>query len=345
MRRAFPIQVLLIVLAVLVAACGDDTADTPVPIPTNASATTSTSFAAATTTVAHTTTSTWPELPDIDVGPIPALPTATLTEDFGGPSPIATACIEIDVTEDTGDPAEMSEALSNALGFMGIEVVDADCDLEMRVELDGGRYSAHYTVFGTCYTGWNLFGEFTASAVGLEWTWEIDENTSPPMTITHCPGDGPVPAGAWARSFTETLGDLFGSLGRVAGGWAYTFDMVLGVEVVDESIYEILIAALYEGAPEDRCRAVTITLDVALQAAAAADGDPDSPGIDSLAPYLVDTYLELAEADFDGYMSGVAGTWNCYDQLPIALEIVLAGEGVAFYFPEEWAEWWLAREE
>lgn len=325
---------ILLVIA-LVAACGGETATT-------------TSMG---TTTPETTTTTKAPFPEIDVGTIPAMPAAALSEDYGGPLPIQTACVDTQVTSGVAEPGEIRDSLAVTLEFMSIDVVDSGCDLTFDIDLDGHRYSAQYEVVGQCYGGARLEGRIVASAAGQQWQWDVDVDREPPNQILECEGNaappgGPIHPDYWQQQLADPLIALFGPLGQVAFAAAETGQIDLDDQLPDTVIYEILTAALHSDDPNDRCRAAvvvnTLVRDVHdVEAAAGNDTPwPQDPRLLALAPHLIDTYIELTEIDYPELDSQPG---DCEYSLVDALERMTGA------YPGDsariWAEWWLERGE
>ena len=141
--------------------------------------------------------------------------------------------------------------------------------------------------------------------------------------------------------------DLFGPLGEVAVAFGRTLDIELEDQLPDNAIYEILTAALHAEDPHDRCRTVVIVQNVSFQVmdlefvSLSESHNPTDPGLLALVPHLIDIYVELAEADYDTYVTGESGTWDCHGDLDFALWVLTGAD--PGNQPEAWAEWWLAQ--
>jgi hypothetical protein len=322
----------LLLVVALVAACGGNTA-------------------AATSTVSttqETTTTTAEPFPEIEVGTIPAMPEAVLSEEYGGPLTIETACINTDVTSGVAEPDEIRDSLTMALGFAGIDVVDSGCDLTFDIQLDGHRQSARYEVVGLCYGGAVLEGRIVVSAAGQTWQWDVDVDEGPPSQILECEGDAAPPGGPinpyyWQQQLVDPLAALLGPLGEVAFAAAATAQVDLHGELPDAAIYEILTAALHSENPEYRCRAVAVVNTLVQDVRDVESGDspwPQDPRLLALAPHLIDTYIELTEIDYPG-LDGQGG--SCEYLLVDALERMTGA--YPGHTARIWAEWWLERGE
>jgi hypothetical protein len=338
----------LILLALLVGACSDN------------SALIATTTMPPETTAETTTTVPLPQL----AGPVPQIPAASLTEDYGGPLPIETACITLEIDDDIGDQAMVAADLTAAFSFIGIEVVDADCDLSLTVDMSGRRWSTDYENVGECFTGWEASGDIVASAGGDEWDWSWGVAFPAPEAVDACVGDetppgGPVPAVAWVPDVLDVLGDLFGSPGRVSARLNMPYLPASGNEMrrlqPDAVTYDVLTAALYRDDPEDICRAADLIAQLAEDLRSGdyePSGDDEEPSGDdeappdedagplpagpelfALIPHLID---RLATSEVEG--------WDCgYSYLQYDIEAALRiitdedpGGGA-----RGWAESWL----
>jgi len=335
--------------ALLVAACGGNGAIAPT---TSVPPETTTTTVPATSTTVMATTTTVP-MPEIETGPMPELPPASLTEDYGGPLTIETVCIDLEVSPvGIGAPESVRADLAQTFASMGVEVVDADCDLSLGVDLSAHRYSAEYENVGECFTGYDGGGDIVASAAGEQWDWGfgVAKPTSE-FIIGDCDGDqappgGPVPASAWVPDFIDVFGDLFGPQGRVAAylGLPEPLNVDVAPILQPEGVtYDALTAALYSDSPKETCRAARLIRELAEEFRSgggwvppsddAADDDDEAvsagPELLALVPYLID---RLIAAETEG--------WNCpHRDIEWALEVITDEDpdGGA----RGWAEWWL----
>lgn len=334
-RRLSPLVGLLL-LTLGVAGCGSESGDQVTPIA-------STISQAPTTTTTTTPAATTTTIPEFQVDPPSGLPPASLTEAFGGPVVIETACIDLDIAPRVIDPEELRLTLIDAFRFMGIGFVETDCDVRLSVSLQGGRYSARYGGgLEECFTGYTVEGDVAASASGFDEQWPVDVDYEPPLTISNCGGDyeppgGPVPRYQVYGPIGEAFEALVGPIGRIAipfGSASFrVFDFV--GDPSDQVVLDALASGLYMDDPVDRCRVIEII-----------EGWDEPSGAEfersdlmQLVPHLIATYLDLVEIDYDTYLSGDDGLWNCDGQTEstlwrITLEDDLEG-------PAEWATWWL----
>ncbi len=333
--RLCPLAALLLALGSL-AGCGSD-ADTIVSIPPTVTSSSTTSTSATTTTTATSTTST---LPEIEVEAPPEFPTAGLTEAYGGPLPIESVCLNLDVAPRVIDSELLRSALRDSFRFMGIEVVNADCDLDVDISLQGGRYSDNYAGLGECFTGYTIEGVIAASAAGQELSLPIDIDRETPFTISGCRGDeeppgGPVPRVKVDRAVAEALEALLGPIARLAipfgsqGPRTFSF----AGDSSDLTVVDLLVSALYMDDPQDRCRVVEV-------AGGWEESSPgEAPDLMPLVPHLIATYLDMVEIDYDTYLSGESGLWDCDGNIEFALFGITRQDDL--WGPAEWATWWM----
>jgi len=292
-----------------------------------------------TTTTSTSTTTTTTMIPDMQVDPPPDLPTASLTDAYGGPLPIETACLNLDIAPTVMDSAQFRLVLTEAFRFMGVEVVESDCDLEVDVAFQGGRYSAEYIGLGECFTGYTIEGAATATAFGQGLTSLVDVDYEPPLTISTCggyskPPGGFVPPYKIYAAMGESLEALLGPIARIAipfGSDFLSFFEFVG-DPSDLTVVDLLASALYMDDPQDRCRVVEVAYNWDTPGA-------EEPDMMPLVPHLLATYLELVEIDQDTYLSGEPGLWNCDGDIEEALWRITLQEDPEG--PAEWVTWWL----
>ncbi len=312
-----------------VAACGDGDAPTATPAPTAAPATT----AATSTTI--TTTTTLPLIPEIAVDPV-AMPTAVLTDEFGG-GIVETWC-EIEYVEMADGTIVLDPVQTGIFRFLGIEHDRSDCDLALDDLLLAERYSAQYSGVGECFTGYRVQGDVVARTAAGEWRWPIDIDHEPPTIIHGCDGDeeppgGPVPFGVRVRPFHDPLVEMFGPLGGVAWAFGGTHFLDVGDEPPDPVVYEALAAGLQAESPFTRCDTAEAVEGLAYRMLDFEDLPDWDAGLQTLVPYLIDTVVDL----------GTSGEGDdlCDLQLNNTLTFLT---GRDLWGAREWAEWWVGRE-
>lgn len=294
-----------------------------------------------TTTTSTSTTSTTTTIPEIQVEPLPEMPTASLTDAYGGPLPIETACLNLDIAPTVMDSAQLEMALIETFRFMGIEVVEDDCDLEVDVAFQGGRYSAEYMGLGECFTGYTIEGAASVTAFGEGLASPVDVDHEPPLSISTCSGyakppGGFVPLFKIYAAVGEPLEALLGPIARIAipfGSDYLNFFEFVG-DPSDLTVVDLLASALYMDDPLDRCRVVEVAHNWDW-----VGGEAEEPDLMPLVPHLLATYLELVEIDHDTYLSRDSGLWNCDGEIEDALRRITRQEDLRG--PAEWVAWWL----
>ncbi|MCJ7726895.1 MAG: hypothetical protein MUP76_10985, partial [Acidimicrobiia bacterium] len=105
-----------------------------------------------------------------------------------------------------------------ALSNMGIEVIEAGCDLTLAAEVTGSRTSARYKdnesgQTRTCWGGQRATGTVSLSSdEGLLAEWQVDRNDPPPDSIRGCPdAESPIRSEYWSGPVMGALIDIFGT--------------------------------------------------------------------------------------------------------------------------------------
>jgi hypothetical protein len=153
----------------------------------------------------------------------PALPTATLSPDTGGPLEIGSMCLDVASRGPGLHRGEIREALTAALGLMGVEVLNVDCDASLTVNVSGDARSAQYAGVGACWSGYVLNGEVSLTIDNHRvkaWAHQVDEPSAP--YVSGCNQD---PALGWYLWQNELIGaplkDMFGELGGLAAYFGF----------------------------------------------------------------------------------------------------------------------------
>jgi hypothetical protein len=288
--------------------------------------------------------------PVLQIDPAPEMPAAFLEEGFGGPTLIETACVNLDPEPGFVDGDDVRRWLADSLRFMGIEVVDSGCDLDVKADLSGSRYSADYAGGAmTCFTGFTAQGVVVVSHGDERWDWDVSLDHEPPDRIdmlNGCLGPRePLPSGVVVQQVWTPFADLFGALARVAVAFGdrNSFGTVTGsLELSSErqpdpADVAVLAAALRTGGPGARCDAVAV--------AGATAWNPGEQDLSGLVPHLIATYVELANIGAFEALGDPHGS-NCITDLNAALGVITDETGLItderwIHGPAAWSEWWI----
>ena len=302
---------------VTVAACGQDEVTDAGTLPSASPSATTPASPSPSATPTPTPTLT------IDVGPVPPPPEAVLTAEYGGPTTISTACVDVQA-DATVDGDTLSATLDEAFSVMGIEVVTSDCDLTFQVSgLTGQTFGVDYSDpdnpggSQTCYTESTLAGQVVVDVAGQQWSWMVDHRHEPGMLIADCPGpDQPLDIYMMGEALTQ-LPALFGAVGEVAQAAFFVFNQPLTAEMLD-----VLPGVLYHGSIDDHCGAAEAVMN--------SQSTPEEWR--ELTPYLIHA-LNEEEKDPPQYGCG-------------ALRFLLdEASGLNWASAEDYLEWWLATPE
>ncbi len=289
--------------------------------------------------------------PVIDL-PVPPTPTFMTSGIAGWETAVVNkVCVDVVMEGDfgSGDYGLPDVYTTRIIEGFGVEIVDAECDATLSVEIDARMIPADYTGLARCFEGFD--GTATATLVMSGYpdaTGSKEYHDAPPLSVLEsaCSREATVPEGRWDGMVVGVLSDLLGDSSvllarQVSDSGGFIRDDYL--ESLDMPISESAVALLKERLFSDdrgaRYEAAQFARDLA-----AAVVPRDRRALDPVVPYLIWALADEDQWELDTVGSIHPGDYS--DGLtPIRRMIGEALRKITYdqdfdFRADHWWEWW-----